>query len=96
MKINNNPNVQKVIGAYKSKINKIEKTNKTMEFKDKVEISDKAKDFQVAMQAIKKLPEVRQEKIDGIKNAIKAGTYNPSAEEVVDKMLERINFDKKI
>lgn len=96
MKIFNNFNVQKVLGAYNSKINKTEKTDKPTMGKDKVEISEKAREFQVAMNAFKKLPEIRKEKVDEIKKAIASGTYNPKAEEVVDKMFERVNFDKKI
>ncbi len=96
MKINNNPNVQNIIGAYKAKANKVEKTNKLNQANDKVEISDKAKDFQVAMQAFKKLPDIRQEKINEVAKAIKSGTYNPSAEEITDKILNQINFDTKI
>lgn len=96
MKIYNNPNVQKVLGAYKSKMNKAEKINKAPETRDKVELSERAKDFQVAMKAFQKLPNIRKEKVDDIKSRISSGTYNPSAEEVVDKIFEEINFDKKI
>lgn len=95
MKIFNNPNVQKVIGAYKSKITKSEKTNKA-NANDKIEISSKAKEFQAAMKAFKNLPEVRNGKMEEVKRAIASGTYNPSAEETVDKIVEGVNFDKKI
>lgn len=96
MKIFNNYNVQKVLGAYKSKMTKIEKTDKPKTWKDKVEISQKARDFQIAMNAFNKLPEIRKEKVEEVKKAIASGTYNPKAEEVVDKMFERVNFDRKI
>ncbi|MDK2919904.1 MAG: negative regulator of flagellin synthesis FlgM [Candidatus Petromonas sp.] len=96
MKITNNPNIQKVLGAYKSKMAKTEKTKQVIGGKDKIEISDKAKDFQLAMNAFKKLPEVRDKKVEEIKKQIASGTYNPEAKEVVDKMFERVNFDKKV
>lgn len=96
MKIFNNQNVQKVLGSYKSKMTKAEKTNKTYGTKDKIEISSKARDFQVAMNAFKKLPDVREENVADIKSAIASGNYNPAAEETIDKMLERVNFDTKI
>ncbi len=96
MKIFNNPNIQKVLGAYKSKMTKVEKSNKTMEAKDKIQISSKAKDFQVAMKAFKKLPDVRDEKINETQKAIGSGNYNPAAAEAVDKIFEGMNFDKKV
>lgn len=96
MKIFNNPNIQKVLGSYKSKMTKTEKTNKTYAAKDKIEISSKARDFQVALNAFKKLPDVREENVSDIKSAIASGNYNPSAEETIDKMFERVSFDKKI
>ncbi|WP_432407085.1 flagellar biosynthesis anti-sigma factor FlgM [Wukongibacter sp. M2B1] len=96
MKIFNNPNMQKVMGAYKNKMAKTEKSKEANNTKDKIEFSSMAKDFQVAMNAFKKLPEVREVKISEVKGAIASGTYNPSAEETVDKIVEGINFDKKI
>lgn len=96
MKIFNNPNIQKALGTYKSKTTKPQKTNKTGTSKDKIEISSQAREFQVAINAFKKLPETREEKIAEINNAIASGTYNPSAEEIVDKMYEKIHFDKKV
>ncbi|WIF96127.1 flagellar biosynthesis anti-sigma factor FlgM [Caminicella sporogenes] len=96
MKIFSNINVQKVMGAYKSKMNKTEKVNKSAMRKDKVEISEKAKDFQIAMNAFSNLSDIRSEKVEDIKKAISLGMYNPKAKEVVDKMFERVNFDRKV
>lgn len=96
MKIFNNPNIQKVVGAYKSKMTKVEKSKKTSGAKDEIQISSKAKDFQVAMNAFKKLPDVRDEKIIEAKKAISSGNYNPAAEETVDKIFEGVNFDQKV
>lgn len=96
MKIGNNPNIQKVLGAYKSKMTNVNKTEKTIQSKDKVEISQKAIDFQVAMKAFKELPDIRENKVNDVKQAIKSGTYNPSAKEVVDKMIDSFTMDKKI
>ncbi|WP_432662660.1 flagellar biosynthesis anti-sigma factor FlgM [Wukongibacter baidiensis] len=96
MKIFNNPNVQKVMGAYQSKTAKTQKSKQASGAKDKIEFSSMAKDFQVAMNAFKKLPETREAKIGEVKAAIASGTYNPSAEEAVEKIVEGVNFDKKI
>jgi len=89
MKINN-INIHRIMQAYKVNEYKVRDNEKTIQGKDKIEISEKARDFQVAMQAFQKLPEIREEKIKEISNAIKNGTYRPTAKEVAEKMLERI------
>lgn len=89
MKITNNPNIQKILGVYRKNTESLQRTSKVNQ--DKVEISDKAKDFQFAMNAYKNLPEVRKDKVDELSKKIQSGSYNPSGEEVVDSM-----FDRKI
>ncbi|QEK11305.1 flagellar biosynthesis anti-sigma factor FlgM [Crassaminicella thermophila] len=91
MKINNNPNIQKILGAYNKNIKGSNKLEKPKMQKDKIEISESAKEFQIALNAYKKLPEVRKEKVEEIKKQIASGNYNPSAEEIVNSM-----FDKKV
>lgn len=93
MRIHNNMNVSNVLKAYNKNVSKIEKTSKATVQKDKIEISETAKDFNTAINAFKALPEVRQEKINELKAAIDSGSYNPSAEEVADKIIERSKFD---
>ena len=51
MKISNNPNIQKLLGVYRKNTETVQKTSKISQEKDKVEISDKAKDFQLALNA---------------------------------------------
>ncbi len=96
MKIYNNSNIKKIIGAYKSKTAEAQKSNKSNVAKDKIEISSNARDFLVAINAFKKLPGAREGKVLEIKQGIASGTYNPSSKEIIDKMYEGINFDKKI
>ncbi len=45
---------------------------------------------------LKELPDIRYEKVDKIKREIQSGTYNVSGKEIVDKMYENIEFDKRI
>ena len=89
MKITNNPNVQKILGAYKKRLDGTEKTSKLNQANDKVEISETAREFQTALNAYKKLPEIRQNKVDEVNRQIKSGNYNPSAEEVVHSIFDR-------
>lgn len=47
------------------------------------------KDYQIAMDAIKKVPDIRQEKIDQIKEKFEKG-YNVTNEEFIEKILNNI------
>lgn len=94
MKIYNNPNVNKIMKKYQSNVNKTKKTGKAKFKEDKLEISNSSKEFQLAMNAVKKLPDVRQGKVDEIKNQIKNGDYNPSAKDIAKKMLNKANLVK--
>jgi negative regulator of flagellin synthesis FlgM len=87
MKIGNNIRIQKALNNYKKNVNKTEKSGKAEMKRDQINISQQSIDFQTAMDAFKKLPDVRQEKIDDIKESIDKGTYKPSAEDIIKKMM---------
>lgn len=88
MKIYDVSKVQRVMKAYDKNIKKTEKVNKSTFKEDKIEISDEARYIQTAMKAFKELPDVRDDKVKDIKKEISEGTYNPSAKDVVEKMLK--------
>ena len=90
MKIQGNPNIQSIMKAYGKTAHKAKKTEGQKFEKDKIEISSQAREIQVAMKALKETPEVREAKVNEIKAQIKNGTYNPSAEDVAEKLLGRI------
>ncbi len=97
MKIFNNPNIVKAMNVYNKSNNKaVEKAEPTKQSKDKIEISEKAKEFQVAFKAFNNLPEVREEKVKAVQEKIKSGNYHVSGKEIADKMLEGFIIDKKI
>lgn len=87
MRINNSQNVQQVLKAYNKNVAKVKKTEESKFKSDKIEISESAKDFQVAMKAISKLPETREEKVEALKKKIAEGNYQPSAKDIAKKML---------
>lgn len=97
MKIFNN-NIEKAMQIYKKQgINKLQNTTTSkISKKDQVELSSTAKDFQYAMKLLKDVPDVRQDKIDSIKNQIKTGTYKIDSGKIVEKMYESINIDKRV
>lgn len=70
------------------KSTKTEKTGRT----DKYEISEFGKSYQIAKQAVSAKSDVREEKVNELKNSIASGTYNFNSEEVADKMVNRF-FD---
>ena len=90
MKVFNNPQIQQVLKSYQKTVAKTEKSEPAAMAQDKIEISDAAKDAQVAMKAFNDVPEVRQDKIDELKSQIQSGQYKPSTEAVADKLLESI------
>lgn len=71
-----------------NKTKKISKSNET-DKRDQFEISQSAKDYQVAKKALSQTPDIREDKVADIKNAMASGTYNVSAQEIADKMVSK-------
>lgn len=62
---------------------KTEKATKT----DNVQISSLGKDIQVAKQAVKNAPDIREDIVAPLKEQVQKGTYDVSADKFADKML---------
>lgn len=93
----NNGNIDKIIQAYrKQEVSKENTRSSRLSRNDELSLSDVAKDYQLAMNAIKKVPDIRKEKVEAIKEQIRTGTYIIDAGKIAEKMLEDINFDKKV
>ena len=60
---------------------------------EKVSLSSTARDIQQVEKAIEKLPDVREEKVQELKNRIELGTYDVSGEEIAGKMLDETLLD---
>ena len=59
-----------------------------------VEISDEARFRGLAREVAGSAPDIRQEKVNALKAAIKAGTYHVDAKDIADKMVdEHLNSD---
>jgi len=87
MRINNIQNIQGVMKAYKKDMEKSSSVEKSQFSKDKIEISESSKDFQVAMKAFQNLPDIREDKVNELKEEISKGTYNPSPQDIAKKMM---------
>ena len=65
------------------------KKEKTRNFSDRLEISNMGKDIQVAKQAVKNSPDIREDVVASIKERLNAGTYQVNTDEFADKLFER-------
>ena len=60
-------------------------------FKDKLNISGTGKDLAVAKQAVASAPDVRNDRVAELKQAIGNGTYDVSGEDFADKIMEKLS-----
>lgn len=67
----------------------------SMRTSDKLEISQIGKDIQVAKTAVASTPDIREAKVNDIKQQIASGTYNVQMDDVADKLLDSY-FDTSI
>ncbi|MBA1334013.1 MAG: hypothetical protein HPY66_1497 [Firmicutes bacterium] len=100
MKINWS-NMEKILGVYRKQGVEGKKTERAagaegVRKADRIELSAEAKDLQLALRALSQVPEIREGKVADIKNRIRAGEYNVSAEEVADKIIDGLFIDKKV
>ena len=85
-----------VTGVYnKQGVAKAEKTKEVQGKKDVVSISNSGQDYNVAMKALREIPNVRIEKVEELSQQIESGSYNPSGDKVVETMIKNI-VDKKV
>jgi len=61
----------------------------TVSRRDEVQISSFGKDLQIAKQAVKDAPDVRESVTAPLKESIKAGTYSVSGEDFASKLLAK-------
>jgi negative regulator of flagellin synthesis FlgM len=54
---------------------------------DRVELSDRARGLLVANQELSRLPDIREDQVQALKQMVKAGAYQVSGEEVAKHML---------
>ena len=87
--------VNQISQIYKpSGTKRIEKSG-SVKNKDAFEISQSAKDYQVAKKAVSEASEVREDKVAQMKEALASGSYNVSAQEIAEKIVSNY-FDYSI
>lgn len=93
MKINKTDNIMKVYNNMSS--NKVNANKNKLE-KDNINLSERAKDYQFAMEKIKEVPDIRIDKVKDLKEKVQSGNYNVEGKKIVEKMFENIHFDERI
>ncbi len=63
---------------------------------DKVELSQTVKDMNWARNQIKSVPDIREEKVEEIKNQINAGTYKIDGKKVAFNMVRESLIDEMV
>jgi negative regulator of flagellin synthesis FlgM len=91
--------IQSIMKIYTEQ-NKVAKSAKTAEVapaskKDEVILSTQAQEFGQIYQAIKAMPEVREDKVRELSERIAQGNYSVDAKEVAEKMLGRLLADRE-
>ncbi|MDZ7672936.1 MAG: flagellar biosynthesis anti-sigma factor FlgM [Halanaerobiales bacterium] len=91
MKINNNDiNMNKIMKAYQN-LNQQDNNNVKKQTKlDQVNISNEAKEIQNIKETLENKSEIRQEKVDQIKNQIQNGTYQVDSQKIAEKIISDI------
>lgn len=92
MKINK---VDKILQVYNTQNIKKTELAKGNGKKDELKLSEKAIEFQNAVNSLKDIPDIRKDKVEKIKHEIKTGTYKVNGEKIVEKMMGNISFDKR-
>ena len=81
-------NVASVTGVYTNdkRISRVENTNKISMGTDDVKISSKGKDFAIAMNALKDVPDVRTDKLNDLAARIESGEYKVSGDDIMNRL----------
>lgn len=83
--------IQKVAQIYSSaNVTKAEKKKESAE-KDKVQISQAGRDYQLARKAVMSAPDVREDLVASIKSRVEDGTYDVSGDAFAEKVIARYN-----
>ena len=80
--------INSYIDSYTKQTSKVKEVKETKKSKDVLNISSAAKEYQLAQKTVNRVSDIRQDKIDEIMGRIESGTYNVSAEEIANKMVD--------
>lgn len=89
--------IPRIFGIYERQKNvkKIDKTSPLALKKDVVSISNNAKDYQLIVKALKETPDIRQDRVNELKQKYDSGNYDVSGRDIAEKIIKSA-FDKKV
>lgn len=87
MRIDAYNQVAQIYQAAKSK--SAQGKEKAADSADMFQISQVGKELQTARQAISKVPDVREDKVNDVRERFAAGTYNVTGEQLADKLINK-------
>ena len=79
----------KISELYQSSSVKNAAKTKGTGFRDKLEISELGKGYQVAKQAVAGASDIRETTVNDIKQRMEAGTYKVTIQDVADKLIDQ-------
>lgn len=85
----------KISQLYKTNQVKSQASTPGASFSDRLEISQTGKTYQIAKQYVTATPDVREDKVNEIKQKISTGTYQMSNEELANALIQKY-FDELI
>lgn len=88
------PRVEGIQGSNKN-VGRVNSVPHIENKKDEVSISDRAKDYQIVMKALKNIPDIRNDKVDEIVKRYDSSTYNVNGNIVADKIIKSV-IDKRV
>ncbi|MDF2907678.1 MAG: hypothetical protein K0R34_2999 [Herbinix sp.] len=83
----------KVSQLYKTNNVKSTEKSKSTSFSDTLELSQTGKDYQVAKQIVARTPDIREAKVNDIKQRMEAGVYHVNTQDVANKLAEEYFSD---
>ena len=76
--------------------NKIDEVKSKKIARDELALSGESKIMQRAFQAVKQSEDIRQEKVDTLREQISAGTYTVADDEVAERMISQALIDQLV
>ena len=81
-------NTARVAAIYQqNQVRPASRVSRADEKRDLVALSDMAKDYSAIKMVLSRTPDVREDRVNAIKGAIEANSYNISADMIADKFL---------
>ena len=83
------PNISGIYSKQRA-VKSLQKASKKESVKDNVSISEKAKDFQSVMKALKEVPDIRENKVNELSEKYQNNNYNVKGKDIAEKIVDSV------